>query len=390
MHSAFTQNLKETENSFFPEKILDLAGIAGWKWKPGEDRIFWTDGMFKILKLKKADGNFMRFRDLHQYVSPEALALIHVFASESLEEQINLEFSCTDTDGKVIPVSGVLKKNTEGVLRGTVTGAFQYSNFQGQTLKSLEELNDELKMKNKELDRINTELTSFSYVAGHDLQEPLRKIQAFVSLILAKDAGRISESSQEHFNRIQKAAGQMQQMIDGLLTYSRANTNSRNFETVNLESLFSKIISKFWEEIQKSKAIVEIKNTLMLRIIPNQLEQLLAQLISNALKFQKEGSRPHIIINSTAVSGYEITGEVVQRNKTYICISVADNGIGFDMGHLETIFQLFNRLHGKTEFSGAGTGLAICRRIAQNHNGFISAESEQGKGSVFKVYIPES
>ncbi|HRO42430.1 MAG TPA: PAS domain-containing protein [Flavipsychrobacter sp.] len=254
----------------------------------------------------------------------------------------------------------------------------------------MEELNNLLGTKNYELNRINSELASFSYVASHDLQEPLRKIQAFISLILAKDFSSLSANAQDYFQRIQASANRMQQMIDGLLSFSRTNTTIKNFELRDLKEMVVKIISKLNQEIITRQALIENNVSHSLTIIPHQLEQMLEHIILNALKFQKEGNKPVIHIASQVVAGKDIEGEVAQRNIDYCKISITDNGVGFEMKNVEKIFQMFQRLHGKSEYPGTGIGLAICRRIAQNHNGFITAQSQPENGSTFNIFLPFS
>ncbi len=256
--------------------------------------------------------------------------------------------------------------------------------------QQLEELNNKLASKNDELYRINSELASFSYVASHDLQEPLRKIQAFTSLILAKDFPNISESGKDYFQRIQASANRMQQMIDGLLSFSRTNTTSKVLEEKDLSEVMDKILFNLQQEIRSKEATVNFDKLSSLPIIPHQFEQMLEHIIGNALKFQPEGNKPQVTVNGTFVNGAEIKGEVAEKNRQYYRISVIDNGIGFDAEDAEKIFQMFHRLNGKSAYPGTGIGLAICRRIAQNHNGFITTESSPGNGAAFHIHVPVS
>lgn len=257
-----------------------------------------------------------------------------------------------------------------------------------QTMNSLEALNDQLAAKNQELNRINSELASFSYIASHDLQEPLRKIQAFISLIQSRDLHNLSSTTADYFQRIQHAANRMQQMIDGLLSFSRTNTGQRDFEMKDIESLMQSVLLRLQDEIKEKQATIVTKVPHTIFVISHQFEQMLEQILGNCLKFQPEDNRPHIEVVSDMIAGAKIEGEVAQRNREYCRISVKDNGLGFDMDNAERIFQMFHRLHGKSEFPGIGIGLAICKRIALNHEGFITVESEPGVGSIFHMYIP--
>jgi|GEM_PF-1250204 len=278
-------------------------------------------------------------------------------------------------------------RNAAGKVTGLLAVVHDITAIKNSSLQ-LEELNGQLANKNHELNRINSELASFSYVASHDLQEPLRKIQAFTSLILAKDSNNISESGQDYFRRIQASAGRMQQMIDGLLLFSRTNTAPKHFERRNLNELLQDVSLHLNDEIRKKGAIIVADELPEVMVISHQFEQLMEHVLTNALRFQPQGNIPEIRISAMKVSGKDIVGEVAQRNRTYQRITVSDNGIGFSPEEAEKIFQMFYRLHGKSEYPGTGIGLSICRRIAQNHNGFITAESEGTGGARFHIYLP--
>jgi len=178
-------------------------------------------------------------------------------------------------------------------------------------------------------------------------------------------------------------------MIDGLLSFSRTNTAPKVFEERSLEELVKKAMYGLQEDIFSKRAIINTHCSHSIKVIPHQFEQLLENVLSNAIKFQKEGTIPEVTVDCTLVSGKDILGVVAERNKNYYRISVKDNGIGFAPEDAEKIFQMFHRLNGKSEYPGTGIGLAICRRIAQNHQGFITTESEPGNGATFNIFIPE-
>lgn len=297
------------------------------------------------------------------------------------------EFSGLD-EGIHFSASYVPLKDASGNIFGALAVGHDITELK-KTVFALAELNKELATKNHELDRINSELASFSYVASHDLQEPLRKIQAFISLLLSKDAALLSDPGKDYFQRIQASANRMQQMIDGLLTFSRTNTTPKTFEQKELSPILQRVCEQLCYENRHIQPKITIDTPHSVRVITHQIEQLLEHLISNALKFQPEGNNPHIEITSSMIAGKEIVGEVAMRNSDYCRISIKDNGIGFDMDDAEKIFQMFQRLQGRNEFSGTGIGLSVCRRIAQNHDGFIIVESKPRKGSTFHVYLPD-
>lgn len=273
---------------------------------------------------------------------------------------------------------------------GRVTGVLSITHDVTDVVESaaqLAALNQALEEKNRELANNNAELASFSYVASHDLQEPLRKIQAFGSRILTTEHERLTPTGQDAFRRMLVATDRMQQLIEDLLTYSRTNTEPGEFAVVNLDTVLQEAELEVSEAINETKALIEAEPLPLARVLAFQFRQLLANLLSNALKYQRPEVIPHIQINCAVISGQELhqIGATAER---YFCISVQDNGIGFDQQYAERIFELFQRLHGRSEYKGTGIGLAICRKIMQNHHGFLLAEGRPGEGSTFRIYLP--
>ncbi|WP_205509724.1 PAS domain S-box protein [Longitalea arenae] len=247
---------------------------------------------------------------------------------------------------------------------------------------------EQLEQKNRELERSNSELSSFSYVASHDLQEPLRKIQAFGNLIQARDVANLSDTSKDYFDRMVKAAVRMQNLIDSLLEFSRTTTARKNFEKTDLNVLLDEVKKELAHRIEEKKAVIESAHLPALTIIPFQFRQLLSNLISNSLKYSREDQTPVVSISATYIKAKDLHEKAALPGKDYFRFMVADNGIGFEQEYAEKIFELFQRLHGRNEYSGSGIGLAICKKIVENHHGFMRAESEPGKGATFYFFIP--
>lgn len=247
---------------------------------------------------------------------------------------------------------------------------------------------EQLEQKNRELERSNSELSSFSYVASHDLQEPLRKIQAFGNLIQQRDVANLSDTSKDYFERMVKAAVRMQNLIDSLLEFSRTTTARKNFENTDLNALLDEVKKELGHRIEEKKAVIESSHLPTLNIIPFQFRQLLSNLISNSLKYAKEEVTPVVEIKANYVKAKELNEKAALPGKDYFQFSVADNGIGFEQEYAEKIFDLFQRLHGRNEYTGSGIGLAICKKIVENHHGFMRAESEPGIGATFYFFIP--
>lgn len=253
----------------------------------------------------------------------------------------------------------------------------------------LERIHNEkvLAAKNIELQNQNAELASFSYIASHDLQEPLRKIQAFTSRILEKESNAFSESGLDYFSRIVEAASRMQKLIEALLNYSRTNTTAIILQPTDLNVVLDEVKNDLKEEIESKNVIIESEKLPTLNIFPLQFHQLFSNILSNAIKYHKPGTQPKIHITQNLVASTALDEDAVPGSRFYK-ISIRDNGIGFAQEHNNKIFDLFQRLHGKDEYEGTGIGLAICKKIMQNHHGFIKAEGKQNEGATFHIYVP--
>lgn len=247
---------------------------------------------------------------------------------------------------------------------------------------------EDLENKNHELLQSNTDLASFAYVASHDLQEPLRKIQTFATRILEKEHANLSESGQDHFHRMQSAAERMQKLIEDLLMYSRTNTAEREFEDKDLNEIVEEVKTELSEDLQEKHATIDAMALCNVRIIPFQFRQLLFNLITNSLKFARPNIDPYIKITSEISLGSNIKNDKLLPDQKYCHIRVSDNGIGFEQLYSEKIFELFQRLHGKLTYAGTGIGLAIVKKIVENHSGVITANSEVNKGATFDIFLP--
>jgi two-component system CheB/CheR fusion protein len=247
---------------------------------------------------------------------------------------------------------------------------------------------DELQIANTSLKEVNSELTSFNYVSSHDLQEPVRKIKTFVKLILNEEQDGLSDAAINYFKRIEKSANKMQFLIEDLLAYSHISFKDRKFEKTDIREVVEEIKKELSETIKEKNAQFETGELHHAKAISFQLHQLLFNLIGNALKYSDPNRPPHIIIKSKITKGNKLPHPDLMPGAQYCHISISDNGIGFAPKYKERIFNVFERLHDKGKYEGTGIGLAICKKIVNNHKGFISATSEEGKGSTFDVYLP--
>ncbi len=248
--------------------------------------------------------------------------------------------------------------------------------------------NESLVQKNKELETLNIELASFSYISSHDLQEPLRKIKTFANLLLEKESKNLSEYGKDYLNRMQNAAKRMQALIEDLLAYSQTNTKDRKFETISLDKIVADVKNELSESIVEKKAIIETGKLGDANINPSQFRQLFNNLISNSLKFTLSGKPPHIVIKSEITTSAVPGNALLTAGIEYLHITVSDNGIGFSPEYKHRIFEIFQRLNGKNDYPGTGIGLAIVKKIVENHQGIITATSELNRGAKFDIYIP--
>ncbi len=254
--------------------------------------------------------------------------------------------------------------------------------------KELAFQNEEKGKRAAELIIANKELLAFTYISSHDLQEPLRKIQTFATILLEKET--LTDNGKYNFQRMQLAAGRMQQLIDDLLAFSRIATTELKFEKTDLKLIVEEVKSELKDTIQEKHATIEATELGTANIIAFQFRQLMYNLISNALKFSQPDIHSHIIIKSGIVKGNKLISEKLSPEKDYCHITVKDNGIGFESHFSERIFEVFQKLHGKEVYGGTGIGLAIVKKIVENHSGIIITTSELKKGATFDIYFPEN
>ncbi|MBD2701603.1 CHASE3 domain-containing protein [Spirosoma sp. BT702] len=247
---------------------------------------------------------------------------------------------------------------------------------------------NQLKSQIRQLETSNEELERFAFVASHDLQEPLRKIQSFANLITERYANLFDADSAMFMGKISHSAERMSKLIKDLLNFSRISSHQEDFKAVDLNTIVQRILDDQELRIKGLDVEVEVSNLPTIQAVASQMDHLFNNLISNALKFTREGVRPKLRIYARPVDGDVYTGLVA--GGTYIEITVEDNGIGFDEKYLEHIFKVFQRLHGKSAFEGTGIGLAICKRVVMYHQGYITANSQPDHGASFIIVLPES
>lgn len=258
----------------------------------------------------------------------------------------------------------------------------------GAVIEELRATNEELEQTNVQLIHSNQELEQFAYIASHDLQEPLRKISTFVQLLEGKITEHLDEKSLGYIDKIKDATSRMGKLIRDVLAYSALPKDDANFVTVNLEDTAKNALEDYDVVMARTGAKVTWNALPVIKGIPLQMSQLFFNLIGNALKFIRPGVQPKIHIHCSIASPDEIQSVNLKEGLAYYKIQFTDNGIGMKPEDTEKIFNIFQKLHGKSEFAGTGIGLAMCKKIVQNHNGEIDALQSNENGAVFNVYLP--
>ncbi len=391
---AYRQISKDLERlKIYNKKLLISSGLIAesevigkfstWQWDLDTDKIDYSDNQFRLLGFRP--NAFVPNKDSFlNFVHPEDQEAI----AASMEGIINnkelpfiyYKIIHPNDEIRYFKSTGKLLEDQHGskILLGI--------NFD---ITDEHLLNIELQERNNELEKSNKELASFNHVASHDLQEPLRKIQTFISRISDADKAAMSDSAKEYILKIETSAKRMRVLIDDLLLFSKTNTTKKEFIKSDLNELLENAKSELAVIIDEKKGSIKVDKLPKLQVIPYQIEQLFINLIGNSLKYSQPGTAPQININCDKILSNEYPELIDLPFKKFYKITFTDNGLGFDPQFKDNIFVLFQRLHSKTDYPGTGIGLAICKKIVENHKGYITADSEPGKGSIFTVFLPE-
>jgi PAS domain S-box-containing protein len=247
---------------------------------------------------------------------------------------------------------------------------------------------DQLKEYSSQLEFQNQELEQFAYAASHDMKEPLRKIHMYNSFIVDDPLNQLSDKSRDHLKRSVAAARRMKELIEDLLTYSKTTATLDAYDAVDMNNLIGEIISDHKDEFEEKNTKIQFENLPVVQGVPFQFKQLIDNLVVNAVKYKHPERNVDIKIVSETVKGTEVKENGIEPEKEYYKISVIDNGVGFEERYAEKIFDIFQRLPNVPGTSGSGIGLAICKRIVQNHKGVIVAKGKPNEGAQFDIYLP--
>ncbi|MBS1585826.1 MAG: GAF domain-containing protein [Bacteroidetes bacterium] len=262
------------------------------------------------------------------------------------------------------------------------TATFAHALQKHVTLILISEEEKRHRLLTQQLQEANTELENINWISSHDLKEPLRKIQMFASKLLDREQERLSESGILSLQKVNKSANKMQQLISDITAYNKVRHLHEQFETIELGHVLEEVKDELKDEIAEHSATISYDELPQVKGIPLLLRQLFLNLIRNSLKFSRPGIPPEVNIRWATDASEAAHGDGFNR------IIISDNGIGFDNSFAESIFKVFTRLHGISQYEGSGIGLALCRKIMQNHKGYIQASGTPGEGASFSLYFP--
>jgi signal transduction histidine kinase/CHASE3 domain sensor protein len=375
---AANADLRITTESF--KQAEEIGNFSSWQWHINSNEYIFSENQYGLLgvepySFKPTIDNFL------QFVHPDDRHIITRGVSKAVSERKPSEafFRVIRKDGEMRywkSIATVTDFNNNPVFIGI------NSDVTEQHLSNIA-----LENRNRELEQSNAELASFNHIASHDLQEPLRKIQTFISRLNEKDSGSITRNEKEYLDKIQGSAKKMRTLINDLLLFSRAGKAEKVFMESDLNVLLENAQQELMNVIEEKKALIQSVKLPVLNVIPFQIQQLFSNLIGNSLKYSRPGIDPIIKIDCEVVSSGTIP--LLKSGKSdYYKISVTDNGLGFEQEYADSLFILFYRLNQKSDFPGSGIGLSICKKIVENHDGYIMAKGNPGTGSTFTFFLP--
>ncbi|MGE5343587.1 MAG: sensor histidine kinase [Candidatus Omnitrophota bacterium] len=351
-------------------KIIEASNVGAIAYNSSGECILVNDAMARITNVTAEALRKQNFRHILSWQQSGMLNLAEQALSENTGKRG--EFFMVASSGK--------ETGLDCYFAPFLIGGDQHLLLLASDISERMRAERELNVYATQLERSNRELQDFAFIASHDLQEPLRKIQAFGELLKTKYGQSLSQEGADYIDRMYNAATRMRTLIDDLLAYSRVTTKSQPFVKTNLNIILEDVLSDLEIRIKECGGRVETGELPPIHADPMQMQQLLQNLVSNALKFRKPDVPPVVKIYARIADD--------QIHPTHFQLCVEDNGIGFDERYLDRIFMPFQRLHSRTAYEGSGMGLAICRKIAERHHGSITAKSSPSQGTTFIVTLP--
>ncbi len=376
-------NMELANQKAFAELLIESSPLMILAYDKNMNITTWNKKSEEHNKLKK-----------EQVIGKHTFEIFHEYNNENWVNSIKEVME----EGKTLHYPKVQFKNQSGWGEIFVVPLRDTNNDIIGVLSITKEITELVKMtldvekKNEDLEKMNKELASFSYIASHDLQEPLRKIVTFSTRLQEKHRNELSDDVKLYLDRIESSSSRMTKLIQDLLNYSRLVNHEKLFEQTDLNGVLKNVLNDFELLIQEKYA--QIKNDILpvIEAIPLQMNQLFYNLISNALKFSKQNVPPLISITSRRLSVKEINKHpeltIHKEAKVYYEIIFKDNGVGFEQKYGEQIFIIFQRLYAKSEYTGTGIGLTISKKMVENHNGIIFCEAKENEGAAFHIILP--
>lgn len=384
------------QNSMLNE-AQELAHMGYWQWDIVSDKITWSENLFRIFHKQPVEDLTYDFylNCLHPDERDYVDGLIKQAFSQKRFDEFYHRVVLPNGEVRTIHSKGNVIVNEAGEVISMVGTA--------QDITELKKVEQELLSKTQDLQATNTELQEFASIASHDLREPLRKIITFSSM-LKTEVNDENERTQIFTEKIINSAQRMQQLIDDILDFSRLSATDFKFASVDLAMVIENVLSDIEVNVTLAGASVNVGRPLpSIEANASQLGQLFQNLISNAIKFHKQGVQPIINITAEIIGRAQLPAEYMKgtqykvlgnpkfwEQERFVKIYVQDNGIGFDQAYVDRIFNIFQRLHGRSEYEGTGIGLAICKKVVDIHHGAITAIAQPGDGATFIIILPMS
>ncbi len=359
-----------------------------WESDPEGKELYWSEGMYNIFGYDEEDRNGLKInKDLYvQHMNADDFlrGVETNLENNHVKDNYQWDYEIKDNKGviKIISTYGKVIRNYDHEIEQIIGTS--------RDVTELRRYERMLENKIAELNRSNRELEEFAYVASHDLQEPLRKISTFSQRLQIKFSNKLGEDGNLYLSRVVAACDNMRKLIDNLLEFSRISLNNLPPQQVNLSSIVEDAMEDLDLIIAETNTQINFGRLPSLEAISSQMLQLFANMLNNSIKFRKENTPLQIDIESRKLTLPEKELYRLSINMTYFLITIKDNGIGFEQQYADKIFQLFQRLEGKSEYPGTGIGLSICKKIVANHRGLIFANATPGEGSTFSIILPKN
>lgn len=376
------------ENEAYLKFATESAEVGVWSLELPSGKLIWSDFHKKMWGYEQ-NLDMLHYEDWHRIIHPDDAPLAMAAVENALltRQTYMAEYRIfRANDGAVRWMRSVGQYFFDPVtdepykLTGVSYDITARKTFEGELRRRVDEQTEELKTINEQMER-------FSFVAAHDLQSPLRKIEMFSGLLRECDGDQLSASGHTYLDKITSAAKRMRNLVNALLQLSKIKSDQRNFQPVDTQGLMNNILDAQELSIQEEDAIIEISHPLPpVWGAQWQLDILFSNLLANSLKFTKPGVQPHIFVSGRVLDQAEAAQRVRHSDRAYALFTIEDNGLGFEQAFAENMFEMFKRLH--EDVPGTGMGLAMCKQVADNHLGQIKAFGTPGKGAKFEILLP--